>query len=159
MTKKPDQPDRITLDLLARTTFELKRLHDDRNELELISTAYDFLRSCQVELENAPKRIAKMIAHNSGPLIGWKLLQQDVADSDRRESRLLQFFEENSYWARKLLWTNGETRGEGNKLSIEALRKAKFPATGVPDIKEAFAEWHKEKNSEQGALNAAPEKK
>ena len=61
MSKKPDQPDRITLDLLARATFEIKRLHDDRNELELISTAYDFLRSCQAELENAPKRIAKMM--------------------------------------------------------------------------------------------------
>jgi hypothetical protein len=104
--------DEITLELLARTTFELKRLekYKDKNEFDLIPIAYGFLGFCKAELENASARIARYNAHHSEGTEAsatWKEIR--AITKQTRNEMLVKFFNENDYW-RRLLYPDHEIR-------------------------------------------------
>jgi hypothetical protein len=149
----------ITLELIARTVFELKRLpkYEDKDEFELISTAYGFLDFCKTELANGPKR-KEALLRQSGPEMGWSDLLKELTGNTRKGERLLKFFQENDHYRRLLRFETSRNKVSATEVSIETLKHAKFPIGAAGETKQAFESWDQEDKSRIRAKSGASEK-
>jgi hypothetical protein len=135
--------DEITLELLAQTTIGMLELDLPRyagiHEYEMIPKAYQFLRACKRELEDAPTRIARFNALNSegaeGPATWTDIRKATRPDNER----LIKFFEQNREWAMRL-----RPRSKPNNGAPEWPLNCKemvLPKTSLPYLKIAFEGW------------------
>jgi len=160
--------DEITLELLAKTTFELKRLkkYKNRNEFELIPVAHGFLDFCKAELVNCKQRKIALLANDfrKDPTIPipynlseWAIAEKEIAGSDRRTERLLQFFKENPDQQFCLTCVADENSPEG-LLSLAKLKRSSVKTVYIPKSSAAFEEWDAQKTSEQNKRNRSSKK-
>jgi hypothetical protein len=143
----------VTLELVARTTFELKRLdkYKHKNELELVRIAYDFLDFCRSEMANAKARRERVELMNqwleTNPVKLSQAVDTVVGKNGSHNSEVFAEFLQSAY----------------REFSSDFLEEKKIPSGFLSEMKEKFPKWNAYKKKLSAKKNALigryPEKK
>jgi hypothetical protein len=143
----------ITLELVVKTIFELKRLpeYEKKNLLDLVPTAYDFLDFCQEEMADGKARRARIEETNrllnTEPAKFSKVVQEVTGGKGSYYDKVFKEFLQAVY------------RGE----TSDFLENRQIPSGFVPEMKKKFQTWNTAKRKLRLTKNALigrhPEKK
>jgi hypothetical protein len=143
----------ITLELLVKTIFELKRLpkYEEKGELDMVRVALDFLDLCQAEMAHGKALRARIEETNrllnTEPAKFSKVVQEVTGGKGSYYDKVFKEFLQAVY------------RGEASDF----LENRQIPSGFVPEMKKKFQTWNTAKRKLRLTKNALigrhPEKK
>jgi hypothetical protein len=134
----------ITLELVARTTFELKRLekYEKKNELDLVRIAYDFLDFCRAEMAHGKARRDRNEETNrwlnTEPVKLSKAVEEVIGKKGSHYDDVFREFLQAVYVG----------------FSSDFLEENKVPSGFLPEMKEEFPRWNTSKKRLKATKNA-----